>query len=86
MTQTIALLLAIFKAVPTIEIWWERLVTQYVILKGLQIAKENKAAIVLALKEQDQRGIEDEEHSGKPSGVGTFRPYIPGIVRNKEKN
>ena len=84
MTQVLAVLLAIFKAVPTIEIWWGRLISEYVKFKGLQITKENKAAVIKALKEQDQRELEDEKHSGKSSGVGTFRPYLPGVHNSKK--
>jgi len=83
--SVLSLLLAVFKAVPTIEIWWERLVVEYVKISKLKIAKENKAAIIEALKSDDQRGLEDEDHSGKPSGVGTFRPYIPGVGLRKPK-
>jgi CTP:phosphocholine cytidylyltransferase-like protein len=79
--SVLSLLLAIFKAVPTIEIWWERLVVEYVKFSKLKIAKENKAAIIEALKSDDQRGLEDEEHSGIPSGVGTIRTTLPNIVR-----
>jgi hypothetical protein len=84
MTQVLAVLLAIFKAVPTIEIWWGRLIAEYIKISKLKIAKENKAAIIKAIKDQDQRGLEDEEHSGKPSGVGTFRPYLPGVHNSKK--
>jgi hypothetical protein len=79
--SVMTLLLAIFKAVPTIEIWWERLIVEYVRINKLKIAKENKAAIVAALTGQDQRGLEDEDHSGKPSGIGTIRPTLPNVMR-----
>lgn len=84
--SALSLLLAIFKAVPTIEIWWERLIVAYVKLNTIKIANENRDAIIAALKEGDQREIEDDEHSGNPSGVGTFRPYLPGVVRKPKKN
>lgn len=74
-----SLLLAVFKAVPTLETWYQRLMVEYVKLRKLQIAKENRQAITDALKDQDQRGLEDEEHSGKPSGVGTIRDSLPGV-------
>lgn len=84
--SVLSLLMAIFKAVPTIEIWWGRLLVEYVKLNKIKIARENKQAIISALKDGDQRGLEDEDHSGNPSGVGTFRPYLPGVVRNQKKS
>ena len=79
--SVMALMLAIFKAVPTIEIWWERLVVEYIKLSKLKIAKDNKAAIIKALQDDDQRGLEDEDHSGRPSGIGTIRPTLPNVMR-----
>ena len=85
-SSVMALLLAIFKAVPTIELWWVRIVTEYIKLKGMQIARENKAAIIKALQNDDQRGLEDEDHSGKPSGIGTIRDSLPNIVHKSKKD
>lgn len=81
----LSLLSAVFKAVPTIEIWWERLVVLWIQQKKLSIAKENRNIINEALKDHDQREIEHEDYSGKPSGVGTIVDSIrlPNTVKNK---
>jgi hypothetical protein len=80
----ISLLTAIFKAIPTMEAWWESLVIAWIKYKNIQLKKETIQAIKEAIKDQDQRGLEDEEHSGKPSGIGSIRTSLPGVHQSKE--
>lgn len=81
----IALLTAIFKAVPTLEKWWERIVAAYLAQKTKWVETKNKDAIEEALRTGDQRGLEHESTSGQYSGVGTIRDSLPG-VRDREQD
>ena len=82
----VSLLTALFAAIPTFERWWESLMLEYIKLKKDRITKETREAIQNVFKEQDQRAIEDEDYSGKPSGIGTIRDSLPGVVRDPKKS
>lgn len=88
--SAIALLTAIFKAVPIIEEWWERLIVAYVAHAKDKIKKENRDAIKKALETDDQRPIEIQlgsDVAGKPSGAdgAVIVDSLPG-VRVEERN
>lgn len=83
-TSILSLLLAIFKAIPTLKSWWDDLLVMYVTKAKNDITKDNVEAIKRALNEHDQRHIETQlgsETSGKPSGVeGTIIVNsLPGV-------
>jgi hypothetical protein len=80
----LTLITSISKAIPVVDKWIEELVAAYIIQKKIWVMKENRKAIELAIKEQDQRGLEDEDFSGKPSGIGTIRDTLPGVRNGKE--
>lgn len=81
----ITLLTALFKAVPIMEAWWEQVLVEWIKYRKIQLKKETIKAINEALKDQDQRGLEHEDYSGKPSGIGAIRDSLPG-VRNSKKD
>jgi hypothetical protein len=81
----LAFITALSNALPVLDKWIESLVVAYSIQRKLWIKKENILAIKKAIETQDQRELEDEEHSGDYSGLGTIRDSLPG-VRNSEKN
>lgn len=75
----ITFLTSLFKAIPTLDKWFEQLVAAYVSQKKIWIENANKKAIESALKNKDQRGLEHESTSGQYSGVGTIRDTLPGV-------
>jgi hypothetical protein len=84
MAQVIAAILAIAKAVPVIDKWLEQLLTMYATQKEVWQNKANKEALERVFKTQDQREIEHEDYSGKPSGHGTVRTDLPGVRQSKQ--
>lgn len=87
MAQAIALILAIAKALPIIDKWLGELFAAYQVQKKKEIEEANKKAIDDAIKSQDQRSIESDQTSGKPSGMGTIRDSLPGVeLRDKRKD
>lgn len=83
----ISLLTALFKAVPTIEEWWERLITAWISHKKNSIKKENRIAIQKAFENDDQRPIEEtlgSETAGEYSGYGTVVNELPGVHQSKK--
>lgn len=85
MTQVIAAILAIAKAIPVLDGWLDKLLVEYAKIKKLKILKETQEAVDDAFENQDQRGLESQQHSGEYSGVGTIRDSLPG-VRNTPKD
>jgi hypothetical protein len=84
--RIISAIIALAKAVPVIDKWLSQLVTEFSKWKSEQIKKETAQSVDLGIKEQDQRKIEDEEHSGVYSGLGDIRSSLPGVVRDKTKD
>lgn len=88
MTQWLALLLAIFKAVPAFERMFQELVSHYWNHKVEEMKSENKEAIESSKRERDQRFIETiifrSPRAGKPSGhAGTVVvDYLPNVVQD----
>jgi hypothetical protein len=86
MTQLIALVLAVAKALPIIDKWLGELFNAYQVQKKKEIQAETERAINEGIQNQDQRKIESDQTSGKPSGLGTIRDSLPGIVRDERKS
>lgn len=58
MTEALAILLALFKAIPSLKSLWDELVAAYVSQEVASIQKANRDAIQKALVDQDQRDLE----------------------------
>ncbi len=76
--------LAILKALPILQGWFESFIAYYVSRQIEQMKAENREAIRKAIELQDQRGIEDKlgsDRAGLPSGIpGTeTRDKLPGV-------
>lgn len=57
-SAALSLLLAILKAIPILDKWFQKLVVAYTQAKIDSMEKENREAIKKALNEHDQRPIE----------------------------
>jgi hypothetical protein len=85
--QLIPLILAVAKAIPVIDKWLGELFAAYQAYRKKEIEEATTRAINEGIKNQDQRPIESDQTSGKPSGMGTIRDSLPGIgVRDKGKD
>lgn len=85
MGQIISALIAIASAVPVIDKWLGQLVKAYTEYRQKKLKEINKEAVDEAIKDRDQRPLESEEHSGKPSGVGTVVSSLPRM-RDQSKD
>lgn len=84
MAAWLSLLLAVFKAIPILQGWFESLVAGYIATQIAQMKDENRAAIKKAIETQDQRDLEaalGNPHPGEASGIpGTqIRDTLPGV-------
>jgi hypothetical protein len=86
MSQAIALIIALAKALPIIDKWLGELFAAYQVQKKKEIQEATERAINEAIKNQDQRPIESLQISGKPSGLGSIRDSLPGVMRDKGKD
>lgn len=87
MTQLIALIISVARALPIIDKWLGELFSAYQEEKTRRVKAETERTINEAIKDQDQRKIESEQTSGKPSGMGDIRDSIPGVeLRDKGKS
>lgn len=84
MSQLIVAIIALAKAIPIIDKWLEKLFDAYVIYKDEKIKEQTQREIDQAIKDQDQRRIEGENHSGNYSGHGDIRTSLPGVMRDKK--
>lgn len=82
----ISALIAIAKAVPVIDKWLTELVKAFYEWKKEEIKKQTAQNVDLGIKEQDQRKVEDEDHSGRYSGHGDIRSTLPGVMRDEKKH
>ena len=83
--QIISLILSVASAIPVIDKWLGRLLEAYAAYKLEKLKQLNKRAIDEVIKSKDQRTLEDEEHSGKPSGIGTVVSSLPRM-RDQSKD
>lgn len=79
-----SLLLAVFKAIPIFEKWFEQLSALYVASRIESMKQENREVIKKAIELQDQRELEraiGSPKAGERSGVpGTeVRDTLPGV-------
>ena len=86
-TAVISLLTVIFKAIPSLERWWDDFMTMYFTLKVSEMRKENRDSIKKAIHEQDQRELETTigySQMGELSGVPSSDVVdaLPNVVRN----
>jgi hypothetical protein len=86
MMQAISLILALAKALPIIDKWLGELFAAYLVQKRKEVQEATERAINEAIKNQDQRPIESSQISGKPSGLGSIRDSLPGVMRDKGKD
>lgn len=82
--QVITAIMAVVKAIPIIDKWLEKLFIAYSAWKKEQAAEQTKKEIDQAIKDQDQRRVEGEDHSGNYSGHGDIRTSLPGVMRDKK--
>lgn len=71
MIQVVSLLFTVFKAVPALKDLFDRLVLAYMNYKDIQIDKDIREGIVIALRDHDQRELEkaiSSTKSGEASG------------------
>ncbi|MCS6281470.1 MAG: hypothetical protein HUM72_12630 [Dolichospermum sp.] len=86
MTQLIALVLAVAKALPIIDKWLGELFNAYQVQKKKEVQAETERVINEGIKNQDQRKIESDQTSGKPSRMGSVRDSLPNVgLRDKGK-
>jgi len=78
--------MAIAKAIPIIQEWVKKVLSMYDEWKSKESKKQTAKEVDLGIKEQDQRKIEDENHSGQYSGRGDIRTSLPGVVRDSKKS
>ena len=86
MGQILSLLMAIFTAIPKVKDMFDQLIAMYLSVKIAELSAENKAMIVKAFVEKDQRYIENllgSKRAGKASGYeGTeVVDSLPGVDR-----
>lgn len=84
MTQVFAFILALLKAVPIIDGWFEDLVAYYVATRLAELKAENREAIQSAFAKQDQRDLEKaigNPSPGDASGApgAEIRDHLPGV-------
>lgn len=72
MGTAFATILAVLKAIPVLDSWFQQLVALYVSLQISNMKSENRDAVRKALEEHDQRDLEkatgNSQHSGEHSG------------------
>lgn len=84
MATVLSLLLAIFKAIPSLQALWDGLVSMYVESQIASMKAENRAAIQKALQDQDQRDLEKaigSPNAGKevPANGSEIVDSLPGV-------
>jgi UPF0716 family protein affecting phage T7 exclusion len=85
----ISTILALLKAVPIIDSWFQELLSAYITSRISSMKQENKDAIKAAF-EGDQREIEKalgDDKAGKPSGDAgaSIIDHVPGELPNNHK-
>lgn len=84
--KIISALAALIKAIPIIHEWLNKVIAAYDEWKSKEIKKQTAKDVDLGIKEQDQRKVEDEDHSGRFSGRGDIRSSLPNVVRDEKKS
>ena len=90
MTGTIlAIILAVFKAIPKIKELWDELVTMYIDHEIANMHEKDKEAIRKAIDGKDQRDLETQignPNPGSPSGLPhtVIRDELPGVPNPKK--
>ena len=75
--QYFTFIFAMLKAIPIINDWVESFVIHYLEWRKAQIIEANKKIINEAIKNKDQRELESNQVSGKPSGHGHIIGELP---------
>jgi len=75
--QFASLVIAFARAIPIIDKWLEMLVLAYTKQRQEELIKLNKKIIDEAIQKQDQRKVESENYSGRPSGNGVTVDSLP---------
>lgn len=86
MAQVLAGILAVIKAIPIIDKWFQKLVALYVNAEIDRMDKENRDAVKTAIEKFDQRELEKaigNPNAGGASGIpGTITvPALPGVPK-----
>jgi hypothetical protein len=79
-------IIAVSKLVPVAEKLLDLLFKEWAKYKNIKIAEATTEAVKEAIETRDQREVESEQYSGKPSGVGTIRDESTIRVRVKKKD
>ena len=82
--QFFAILFTLIKAVPIIDKWAELFVLNYLEWKKTRLVEINKKIIKESLELKDQRKLEDEERSGRNSGLGAVVESLPRLRIKKQ--
>ncbi len=82
--QFFAILFSLLKAIPVIDKWVELFVLNYLGWKKSRLIEINKKIIKESLELKDQRKLEDEERSGRNSGLGTVVESLPRLRIKKQ--
>jgi len=86
MSQIASLIIAISKILPVVQKLLEELFEQYKAEKRKRVIAATNAKVEKVIKEQDQRELEHETISGKPTGIGTIRTSLPGVMHKPKKD
>ena len=85
MPNIFSFIIALLRAIPTVRMWWEKLVAYYLQKEIDSIHKRDLEAIRKAIYEHDQRELEREFFNidpGKPSKIDGIehRDSLPGVL------
>jgi hypothetical protein len=85
--EIISLLLALFRAIPILDKWFQTLMVEWFNRSVDKMQTENLAAIKKALSDYDQRELEKaigNPNAGEPSGNpgSTIVDELPGVQRD----
>lgn len=89
-SAALSLLLAIFKAIPSLRKWWEELVAAYVQAEKARMSKDIRDGIKRLINEQDQIELEEAigySRAGEPSRLpgAVIVDRLPGVGVHKPK-
>ena len=79
-------IIAVSKIIPAVEKLLGLLFSEWAKYKNIKINEATIEAVNTAIQNQDQREIESEQYSGKPSGIGDIRPAAGILMRKPKKD
>jgi len=86
-TTALSIILAVFKSIPVLKEWFDKLVVLYVNYQIDNMKEDDRKAIRKAIDEQDQRDLETQignPNAGERSNLpGTeLRDSLPGVLQS----